>query len=347
VEEFIRRRAGRLSGGERELLEAWRKARFGVWEAQRIEEGKGVEIKDLFEGDRFFVHDVSCSRSMVRWDCVLARIYQSEGRWYFAGNGFGVPRNLLPILTEQVEQESREAGESAAAFVRANSHRWHRVVEELSREQWAGLRVVNAEGDELEFCSAVYRIDDESALASALETAEPFEPGEKDEPGVRSFAWLEPGSDGPRRSYGRIEIRQGKLRLECNSRNRLAIGRQLVEKLAGPWLRHMGDSFESLEALKRKALDRKMPRKKREGSGVPPEVEREVLLKWKTEHYAHWVDERLPALEGQTPREASRSETGRRALENLLRIMENGEERARQEGAAAFDFSVVRDSLGM
>ena len=31
------------------MLEAWRKARFGVWEAQRIEEGKGVEIKDLFD----------------------------------------------------------------------------------------------------------------------------------------------------------------------------------------------------------------------------------------------------------------------------------------------------------
>lgn len=347
VEEYLRRRAGRLTAAERELLESWREARFGVWEAQRVEEGAGVELQDLFAGDRFFVHDVSCSRSMVRWDCVLSRIYGSEGRWYLAGIGISVPRPLLPRLTEQIERESREAGQPPATFVRANSHRWHRVIEELAQDQLAGLRVVNAEGDELEFCAADYRIQDEAPLVAALETAKPFEAEEKADPGARSFAWLEQGSEGPRRSYGHIEVRDGKLRLECNSRKRLIIGRQLIEEHGGAWLRHLGDSFESLDAMKKKVWGRKTPRSARHESALPPEVEREILSKIKSEHYAQWVDERLPALDGRTPREAARSETGRHALEDLLRTMENAEERARLEGRAAFDFSVVRKSLGM
>jgi len=76
-------------------------------------------------------------------------------------------------------------------------------------------------------------------------------------------------------------------------------------------------------------------------------VEREVMAKIKREHYARWVDEPVPALGGRTPREAARSETGRRALEDLLRTMENHEERSRREGDAAFDFSAVRRTLKM
>jgi tetratricopeptide (TPR) repeat protein len=346
LEEYLRR-TGRLTAAERELLEAWRDARFGIWETQRIEEGKGVELRDLVAGDRVFVHDVSCSRSLVRWDCILSRIYRSDGRWYLAGIGISVPRTLLPGLMEQIERESREAGAPAAAFVRANSHRWHRVADEIARKQFAELRVVNAEGDDLEFSAAVYQVQDEAPLISALETVAPFEVEEGEAPGVRSFAWLEQGTDGPRRSYGRIEVRDGRLRLECNSRKRLEIGRQLVEQYGGAWLRHLGDSFQSLDAMKRKVREEKPRRKAEREPSLPPEVERELLSKIKREHYERWADERLPALGGRTPREAAGSEKGRRALEDLLRTMENAEERARREGDVAFDFSVVRKSLGM
>ena len=33
-------------------------------------------------------------------------------------------------------------------------------------------------------------------------------------------------------------------------------------------------------------------------------MEREIILKFLGEHYAKWPDERLPALQGKTPREA-------------------------------------------
>lgn len=347
VEEYLRRRAGRLAAAERELLEAWRDARFGIWEVQRIEEGTGVELRDLLAGDQFFVHDVSCSRSVVRWDCLLGRIYRSQGRWRLAGILLTVPRPLLPQLRERIERESRESGQDAAAYVRANSHRWPRLVEELAEERLAGLRVVNAEGDDLEFGTAYYRIEQEAPVVAALEAAGPFEPEEEDTAGVRSFAWLEQGTEGPRRAYGHIQLRDGKLRLECNSRKRLETGRRLIEEHCGAWLRHLGDSFKSFDAVKKRVRDRNAPRTEAPAPALPPEVEREILGKMKREHYAKWVDERLPALGGQTPREAARTEEGRRDLEELLRQMENGEERARREGRVAFDLSIVRKELGM
>lgn len=260
----------------------------------------------------------SVARFRVRWDCMVCRIYRSQGRWYVVGTGLSVPRQELTPLIQQVERESQESGESAAAYVRDNSHRWHRVIRELYEERLAGLCLVNAEGDELEFCAAVYRIEDETALAAALEAAEAFE-AESDDGGPRSFAWLEPATSGARRSYGRIELRDGKLRLECNSRQRLSAGRELVETHGGAWLRHLGDSFQSQAAMKREAMQQKPQRKPSPASGLPPQVERDILNRVKREHYARWVDENLPALDGRTPREAAQSQTGRRALEDLLR----------------------------
>jgi tetratricopeptide (TPR) repeat protein len=346
VEEYLRRHSARLTARERALLDSWRAARLGLFEVQRIETGIGVELKDLFAGGQFFVHDVSSSRSSAQWDCILTRVQEFEGRTIFSGNGLMVARTLLPRLLAIVEEESRDAGQPAAEFVRANSHRWHRVLGQLHQEQLDGLRMVNAEGDKIEFSSATYLVRDEAGLMASLAAAQVFEEttGADETSGVRRFGWLETGADGPRRAYGHIEIREGRLRLECNSRRRLKTGRQLLEKNAGAYLTHECDRFESVSEAKER-LSREGPPKKT-ATGIPPEVERELLLRLKTEHYAKWPDESLPALGGKTPRQAVKSEVGRRAVEDLIRQFENSEGR-RQDGEPSFDFSPIRKALGL
>jgi len=43
-----------------------------------------------------------------------------------------------------------------------------------------------------------------------------------------------------------------------------------------------------------------------------------LLLEFITGHWDHWIDERIPALRGQTPREAAATPDGRERLEALL-----------------------------
>ncbi|SPE35390.1 putative SEC-C motif domain protein [Candidatus Sulfopaludibacter sp. SbA6] len=347
VEEYLRKRGPRLSVRERAMLESWRAARFGLFEVQRVEPGKGVEMKDVFAGDRFFVADVSSSRSLVQWDCVLQRVEEFEGRRMFGGLGMLVRRELLPKLVAVVEEDSRAMGRTPADYVRAYSHRWYRVVTELHQETMRDLKMVNAEGDAIVFSSAAYEILDEEALVAALSSVKVFEDtsSARDPAGERNFGWMESAAEGQRRAYGHIQIRGGRLKLETNSRRRLEIGRQLLEKNAGSFLKHLRDSFKSAEAAMQR-MSREGPREPK-GSGIPPEVERELLLKLKAEHYAKWPDEHLPALDGKTPREAVRSAVGRKAVDDILRMMENREERERREGRPAFDFSPVRKTLGL
>ena len=100
-----------------------------------------------------------------------------------------------------------------------------------------------------------------------------------------------------------------------------------------------------MDELKRRAVEQPQPAPAPQR--IDPEIERKLIEKVKSEHYARWVDEPLPALNGQTPREAVKSEVGRRAVEELLRGLENREDRERREGRAAFDCSAVRKSLGL
>src|SRR5262249_23992964 len=151
------------------------------------------------------------SRSLVRWDCVLNRVFFFEDRWQFAGNGFVVPRNLLPRVMDQVREDAQTAGRDAADHLRITSHEWGRSIRQMQQDQVRDLRVVNAEGDEIEFSSATYQVLDENRAAEALAAAKVFEEttGEKHSPGERRFGWLEPDIGGPRRSYGHIEMHHG------------------------------------------------------------------------------------------------------------------------------------------
>jgi hypothetical protein len=64
-------------------------------------------------------------------------------------------------------------------------------------------------------------------------------------------------------------------------------------------------------------------------------------------HYAKWLDMSLPALGGKTPREATKTDAGRREVAMLLRDLENGEERKRKDGEPCFNVARLRAELGL
>ena len=340
IENFLRTRDAKLLPAERELLESLRDARFGLFEAERVEPGSGVQLRDIFVGDSQFVHDISSSNAMHRWDCLLVRIQFLEGRWIMAGNGMSVPRNILDPLLEFVEGESRKAKQEAAEFVRANSHRLHRVARDLFERNLAGLRVVNNEGEEVSLGNAEYQVSDKAALVAKFRSVEELE---EDAPGAESFTWLQP-MGGQRRPFGHLELEGGTLRLEAMSRTRLETLRGLVEFHAGSLVKHLGDRYTTVDEIKESVL---------RGEKSPEPVaqpalsaeERKALEEMIHKHYAGWVNESLPALGGKTPRQAMRSRAGRESVIELLRLMENGE--LRKKDGPVYDFNILRRELGL
>ncbi len=77
------------------------------------------------------------------------------------------------------------------------------------------------------------------------------------------------------------------------------------------------------------------------------EIQQRLLNQVQDEHYSKWPYTPLPALDGQTPREAIRIAAGKQRVIDLLKMFENEEEHNRREGEAWYDFAKLRASLGI
>jgi hypothetical protein len=346
--EYLRRDGGRLSARETAMVESMRDARFGLFEVQRVDEGRGIEVQDVYRGDRLFIHDVTGSKEAVRWDCLLSRVEYFEERYVLAGNGQVVPRMLLDRFKRFVDTESRKARQQPDEFFTANSHRFHRTLLELASDSMKGIAMTNSMGEPIEFSSAIYKIvGDVNSVLDILRGMEGLRDhtSATDPAGIYRFGWVETGVEGPAKAFGDVEIAAGRLRLSCTSRRRLELGREMLEKKLGGLLRHREDRFKTVE----EALRNRDPGEAAKDLPKPPERqgERETILKLKAEHYAKWVDQSLPALQGRTPREAMQTEEGRLAVRDLIRGFENGEERERKNGGLALDLTDLRRTLGL
>ena len=343
IEEYLRRAPGGLSPGDRSMLEEWKRSRYRLFEVQEVRQGSGVLVQDLLAGGEFFVHDVNSSNNMARWDCCLARFEETGGRAMFNGIARMVPRQVLGPLQEWASAARRRSGLGCDLFLSANSHKLRQKAFELIKKAADSLQVVSFEGDPLVFSRAVYEVLDEDALRRSLDASDTLKK-EKDDP--NAYVWMgeaEAESEG-RRIFGHLRIKVGQLSLECSTRQRLKRGRELLQTLAGVALRHKGDEFQGLQSAMKEAG--KTP-SKTTGSRLPPEVEHELVQKVLAEHYRKWPDTPLPALDGKTPREAAATPQGRKALVDLLKMFENGEERKRRAGQPSYDMALLKAELGV
>jgi len=337
IVEFLERNREQLSSPVRRTLETWQYAHCRLLEVERVEPGIGVELRDLLTGGAWFVHDVSSSNTLAQWDVLLSRLVDCEGRAEFAADGLVVPRPLCEPLQKWIAADRKKQGLDWPEYLRANSHRLRLQVFELVDKRPLP-KIVSAEGDPLVFSKAVYEVLDEAALQAGLQQSEVIEETE-----AGHFVWLETPGTGSR-ILGSLHLQGNRLTLECSSRQRLERGQPMIESLAGAALRRLGSSFTGVESALREA--RSSPAHK-PGPAIPPEVEQQIVGKFLEDHYRNWPDQPLPALGGKTPREAMRTRQGRQRVIDLLKHLENSEDRNRRAGKPSYDFSKVKAALGI
>ena len=68
-----------------------------------------------------------------------------------------------------------------------------------------------------------------------------------------------------------------------------------------------------------------------------------AMNEWAT----RWVDDKIPALEGKTPRESLRTPEGKKKVEELLKDFENMEERKKRDGEPYLDIDILRKMLNI
>lgn len=230
------------------------------------------------------------------------------------------------------------------------------IAGELWRQRAAGPTLTNTDGHRLRFITALVKVRSAPAAAERLATHQNFRrenDGELTWWGreltvmERESALAELRSqlagDGadqvdepeetPRWLRGRLKPGDGALEVEVNSEERLASLLELLRELG----------LEP-ELARRSLIDptQDMPRRQT-GGAMPFGASQAAIDEW----FAHWPDERVPALGHLTPRVAAGRERQRARLEALLREFEHDAHLLARQGKPAPDIQRLRAELGM
>jgi hypothetical protein len=144
-------------------------------------------------------------------------------------------------------------------------------------------------------------------------------------------------------SLGTVTLTPRKLELWCISKERLDRGKITLKEVLGDGIQHRIDAYEDMV---KKAMEGARRGSSAEQDEMPEEFY-PYFSKEMEEFVKKWIDEKIPALDGKTPREAVKTPEGREKVEELLKDWENMEERKRKVGESYIDIDILRQRLNL
>jgi len=135
------------------------------------------------------------------------------------------------------------------------------------------------------------------------------------------FDWMRPDHSFSEEGtiLGNITIDRRSMTVLVNSEARAETIKQEIEARLGPRARHKGTEIESPDAMMQKEKSRpdNLYSDRDDELINLPEV-REQLRQMVLSRWESWVNEKIPALGGKSPREAAKTPGGRESVEALL-----------------------------
>ncbi|TYO63967.1 hypothetical protein FXV83_24480 [Bradyrhizobium hipponense] len=226
----------------------------------------------------------------------------------------------------------------------------------------------NAEGDEVMLCEARFPLAARTTgrdIRAALEARPEFRATSSkswswvsEERGVAKPAAAASEHDGPSREpltletwsdegrlvLGDIRLEDKTLVLSANSEQRCGRGCALLSDALGGRLRQPSVKTESIEQIMA-SREPAMPNQ----PDIPAEEQRAIVHDYMDRHYRDVLDQPVPALGGQTPRAAVKTEGGRIKVVEWLKIMENRTAKPADpdDPMASYNFGWLWTELGL
>jgi hypothetical protein len=324
------------------VLNKLRESIISLYEIQEVFPDKGFIAKDLLLGGNLEIRDRSASRSLVRWDVIAARVTSFEDIYIMPGSIYpysqGSKDEIIEGIMECFDDYKLDYTDVALRdFLKDEGSIFNFFwCENILNPPEIKLHTTT--GEPFLFSKAVFNIKDKGALIAGLKAAENI-----DEDNESEFIWyVEQQKMDMRTVLGRILLHGDTLTLETNSKERLERGMKLILTIAKGSVVHKINSFESpKQAMKR---HKETPLEKPENE-IPQEVQQTIYTEYMQKHYEQWIYDKIPAFDNKTPVEASRTKKGREKVKQLLKEIENNEERNKKMGEPYYDISWMWERL--
>lgn len=294
--------------------------------------GDSLTVRDMLVDDEFLVTERSASEILQPGDIVFGSVQALADVNLFLAIGSAKipPKNGLPIVTLRKELRKRYGTitrERIQAYDLELLRTYRNILQHL-REPIA-RRLANTDGDPLEFRKLHFELNlsladavQKLATLTDLETADEIMARGGDA-GVYDIAWTVRGARRGKKAatdhtiYGQILVSPGQVVASVNSARREADLRKLIEKQLKRSVRYRATAIESMKAALRAAEARSERGPPQPDLSQSPEI-RAILAEHVRLHYERWLDDKIPALDNRTPREAAQDPDLREVLEGLL-----------------------------
>lgn len=341
--EHFKENNKKLSLDELKVLNMMNNAVISLYEVQDVFFEKGLLLKDLLMGGEYDVREKMATRSARKWDIFAGRLLHVDGKYILSGAIYPYSvrqkEGIIKAINKWFKDYKKDYPDGTMDdFLKSESDMfnffWYSPV--INPPE---IKLATISGEALLLSEAIFEIKDRDRVIEGLKRVKEFrqEDGE--------FVWLaERDEDGSATVLGRIEIKDNKLTLECNSKKRLSKGKEIILKHIDEFIVHKIDTFQ--DPFKAMKTLKDMPEKEVEDE-IPFEIKQELYTQFMKKHCEKWLNMKIHALNGKTPVESVRTEKGRQKVIELLKSFENTEEHNKREGRPYCDISWMWERLGL
>lgn len=338
-ELFAAIRRKRLTPLEKEILEGYRHNPLGLSEVQKVIPGKGMYLKELFEGEVRFVHEPTAARHVCKWDILYAGLTGAQGVYFLSDFGMIVIPPRLKSIVEKgifsIYRVQKKNSREVRHFLRFKSAEVFALIQNVI-EDYESYHIRNAEGDPLLYSTLHYRIEDVPSFLEAIGRTSIFVQDHveyRETGGITraEYIWVKKERKKSRScensTQGLILIEEDRLKAKCNSRFRAEKLKVILAGVFGSALNYECTIFEDQKFVKPEG-----PAPLINEELLECEEFRNMLKEISARHYESWAEQKIPAIGNISPREAVKSPQGRLRVIDLLKQLENQDERARRRG---------------
>ena len=340
IERYYKEERENLSEIEESIVKDWLQNLYSFFEIERVVEDESCKIRDLFTKEVFTVMDSASSKKVKRSDIIGARPLSTGNHFYFSAVISVYPGTFKNIILDFFNNEFKEYRKSFGNTRTKEQYLkdWgfqigHYLEELVNRPQF-----VTPEGDEFALASGLYLVNNNEEVLRRLGKIKSLHEISGEEDDIKLFSWEKKGRND---ISATLEIENDRLRIECYSTSMLEKAKNKIEKELKGLVQHLNDTKKESEAFIGKSKDKEgQLRKLPPGAKNKKEVD-ETL----DDYYTRWIDQPNPALEGKTPREATKSTEGRKNLVNVLNELEAIYDNAKKRGEPYYNLDKIRKKL--
>ena len=351
-----------LPADEREAASRIVAAALGFHRVLAVEPGHWILLEDIVRGTQARVGSTNVSGDAVRWDILLGRLMDGETPSLWGPVRFFEPHDEPELLAElrRLTGADDNGADPTVAF--------RNGALELMRFKPSSWSVspsfFTPEGDPMADSQATWRVSEPTVARDRLRVFGnllPDEPPEieitvrrdrlltKDRPALPQGALVieaERLDDRDSIPIARLWLEGSELCAEAMSEERLDLAIEVVDT-------DFGDVAELVERDVT-PIEERLEERRESGADpadetptdLSPAQEQRLLRGFMTDRMRRWLDEPLPALDGETPREAVAGER-RDDVVRLVRGLENHADRTQRRGQPGAEVSWLRTELAI